>query len=54
MKVIDSFSGNYEFLSNFAGCNIIDDGIPYPSVENAYQAHKTLDMDERLKFTTVQ
>ena len=54
MKVINKFDGNYEFLSNFAGCNITDaDGICYPTVENAFQANKTLDKDERLKFTTL-
>lgn len=37
---IDSFSGEYRFLSNFWPCEIKYAGIVYPSVENAYQAQK--------------
>ena len=42
-KVIDSFSGEYRFLSNFYPCNIEFEGEIYPSTEHAYQAAKTLD-----------
>lgn len=38
--VINSFKGDYAFLSNFYPCRIRVDGIVYPSVENAYVAAK--------------
>jgi ribA/ribD-fused uncharacterized protein len=42
MDKIDSFTGQYRWLSNFAPCQVTMDGVTYPSVENAYQAAKTL------------
>lgn len=44
---IDSFKGDYAFLSNFYPCRILVDGYVYPSVEHAYQASKTVDPTER-------
>ena len=44
---IESFSGEYRFLSNFWPCLVALDGTLYPSVEHAYQAAKTLDPEER-------
>ena len=44
---ITSFSEENRFLSNFYPCKIEMDGIEYPSVENAYQAAKTLNVAER-------
>jgi hypothetical protein len=29
MKVIDKFSGEYEFLSNFYNCKLVYNGITY-------------------------
>lgn len=49
--VIDSFSGENAFLSNFFDTNIIFDGIMFISSEAAYQAQKTLDLEERRQFT---
>jgi predicted NAD-dependent protein-ADP-ribosyltransferase YbiA (DUF1768 family) len=46
-KVIDSFEGQYEFLSNFWQSNVILDEISYRTVEAAYQAAKTLDPKQR-------
>lgn len=43
---IDSFSGQYRFLSNFFLCRVWYDGLDYPSVEHAYQAQK-LSPDDR-------
>jgi ribA/ribD-fused uncharacterized protein len=37
---IDSFSGQYSFLSNFAPCRVMLGNVPYPTVEHAYQAAK--------------
>lgn len=42
-KSITRFRGAYAFLSNFYTAPVELDGILYPSVENAYQAAKTLD-----------
>jgi ribA/ribD-fused uncharacterized protein len=49
---IDSFSGYFSFLSNFAGVPIEYEGLQFCSVEHAYQAAKTLDLSERKKIQT--
>lgn len=46
--MIDSFTGRYDFLSNFYPIEIIDGGIIYPTVEHAYQANKTDDKALRI------
>jgi ribA/ribD-fused uncharacterized protein len=38
--MINSFTGIYNFLSNFYPCEIIHQGIKYPSVEHYYVALK--------------
>jgi ribA/ribD-fused uncharacterized protein len=45
--VIDSFAGRNSFLSNFFPCKIRFEGITYLTSEHAFQAAKTLDIDER-------
>ena len=45
--MINSFSGPYEFLSNFYNCPVTAWGITYRSSEAAFQAQKT--KDEELK-----
>lgn len=50
MDVIDSFSGIYEFLSNFYPSPIDVDGIEFPTVENAFQARKVELYHQRLEF----
>jgi len=35
------FFGHYRFLSNFWPCQVLYEGILYPSVEHAYQAAKS-------------
>ena len=47
MKTIIRFDGDYRFLSNFYKAEITYDGIKYPTTENAYQAAKSLDTNER-------
>ena len=49
---IYGFFGDYAFLSNFtpAYVRLWDDLKTYPSVENAYQAAKTFDMELRKPF----
>lgn len=45
---ITRFSDAYRFLSNFYPCLIYaTDGVIYPSVEHAFQAHKTLVLSDR-------
>ena len=51
--MIKSFSGEYQFLSNFYPVEVVLDGITYPTVENAYQAAKTLDLETRKEFLDV-
>lgn len=45
------FRGEYGFLSNSYNCYIEYEGKVYPSVENTFQASKTLSRDEREIFT---
>ena len=47
---IDSFSGEFHFLSNFHTSYILYDGIVWPTVEHAYQAMKTLDENQRMNI----
>lgn len=46
--MIDSFCGEYRFLSNFYPSSIEYKGVKYPTVEHAFQATKSLDLDDRL------
>jgi ribA/ribD-fused uncharacterized protein len=47
---IDSFTGDYDFLSNFYLCEIHYEGSIYPSLEHAYQAAKTFDIYQKAKI----
>lgn len=51
-SIINSFSGEYRFLSNFYPCSVELDGDVYTSVEHAYQAAKTFDIEERTVLRT--
>lgn len=46
MKV-ESFTGQYRWLSNFWPSSVLLDGRYYATVEHAYQAAKTVDSTER-------
>lgn len=50
MQTINSFRGDYEFLSNGFPCNIEFDNSIYPSVEHAFQAAKTNDLVQRVNI----
>ena len=52
MDKITQFQGEHRWLSNFSECNVFLEGILYPSVENAYQAAKTTNKEERIQFET--
>ena len=43
--MINSFSGEYRWLSNFWVCEVEYDGVIWPSSEHAYQAAKSLDSE---------
>lgn len=49
--MISGFHGAYRFLSNFYLVQVLYEGILYPSSEHAYQAAKTMDMEERLRIS---
>lgn len=49
---IVKFRGRWFFLSNFYLAEVEFEGTRYPSVENAFQAAKTLDRTIRKQFTT--
>ena len=51
--MIYNFRGDYGWLSNLATVDIVFEGGFYPSVENAYQAAKTLDKNMRKMFEDV-
>lgn len=47
---VESFTGEFFFLSNMYPCRVVFDGMAYPSVENAFQAMKTDNREERIPF----
>ena len=51
--MIDSFRGEYYFLSNFFEIPVTYNGITYQNNEAAFQAQKTLDIDERKAFAEI-
>jgi ribA/ribD-fused uncharacterized protein len=53
-KVIDKFSGDYAFLSNFAECKVFYNGLKFPSVEHAFQAAKSIDIKEQEIFAKLE
>ena len=53
-KVINRFSGDYAFLSNFAECKVFYNGLKFPSVEHAFQAAKSIDIKEQEIFAKLE
>lgn len=53
VNTIDSFSGQYDFLSNFHASPILYNQLVYPTVEHAYQAHKSNSMDDRVRIAAL-
>lgn len=45
---IRGFQKWYSFLSNFYRCEVVVDGIKYPSSEHAFQAMKFITTDEKI------
>lgn len=52
-KLIDSFRGDYYFLSNFYPAAVQYDGITYQNNEAAFQAQKCLTITEQLGFADI-
>jgi ribA/ribD-fused uncharacterized protein len=50
IDAITEFKGVFSFLSNFAPVYVELDGWRFPTVENAYQAAKSLNARERINF----
>lgn len=50
--MISSFTGDYRWLSNFWPCDVEYEGVRYRTVENAYQAAKTLNLEDRKLIST--
>ena len=48
--IIPSFTGSYAFLSNFYSAATMAEGIRYPTSEHAFQAMKTLDLEQRQRI----
>lgn len=48
--MINSFSNQYEFMSNFYNAPVTYDGLTYRNNEAAFQAQKILDINERKRF----
>lgn len=51
--MIDKFDGEFSFLSNFFECPVTFDSLTFRNSEAAYQAQKTLDVKDRMEFTTL-
>ena len=49
--MINNFSGKYEFLSNFYNCPVFYDGLQFSNSEAAFHSQKTLDLEDRKRFT---
>lgn len=49
--IINSFKGEYGFLSNFHSVTIEYKGLVYPNVEAAFQAQKCASEEAKLKYT---
>ena len=53
-KIIDSFDGEYRFLSNFYQYPFEYRGLVYPNAEAAFQAQKCSNDEGRIKYTLVK
>lgn len=51
---VSQFKGSYRFLSNFWPAKVRYEGVDYPTVEHAYQAAKTLDLEVRKQFAGLE
>ena len=54
LRVIDSFSCEHRFLSNFYPSPIVADGFQFPTVEHAFQAAKTAAENEKRRIASAK
>lgn len=54
MNKIALFTNKYDFLSNFYSAKFMWQGFFWPTVEHAYQAKKTVSLDEQKKIRLAQ
>lgn len=52
--LINKFSGDFAFLSNFFDSPFEHEGIVYPTNEHFFQAMKTLDRDKRVQIAAAR
>ena len=52
-QVIGSFSGEYEWLSNFYLTPVYYDGLLYTNAEAAFQSAKLINKEDRVEFTNM-
>ena len=50
---IAEFQGEFRYLSNFWACPVEFEGVVYPSAENAYQASKCKNQEDRAQFLNI-
>jgi hypothetical protein len=53
-QAIDSFSGQYHFLSNFHHAPVTVEGVSYLNTEAAFQAFKLADVSKRHVFSKLE
>ena len=51
---IETFSGEFHFLSNFHPAPILFSGVAYRTTEHAYQAQKTVNDNTRMNISILQ
>lgn len=54
MDVIDNFTGDYRFLSNFYQYPFEFKGLVYPNAEAAFQAQKCSSESDKVKYTQIK
>ncbi len=54
MSIINSFRGEFRFLSNFYQCPFEFEGLTYPNAEAAYQAQKCSIEEDKVKYTLIK
>lgn len=52
--MIDNFRKEYGFLSNFSTAVVVFEGLTYPTTENAFQAAKCKNVEDRATFTGIE
>lgn len=51
---IETFSGEFHFLSNFHPARLMFGGVAYWTAEHAYQAHKSVNDNTRMNISILQ